>query len=57
MMKNDTELHIIKIFYSDILELQYGINSASVISTDNPCYRSVLEQYTLGWFNFVGRVM
>ena len=57
MMKNDTELHIIKIFYSDILELQYGINSASVISTDNPCYRSVIEQYTLGWFNFVGRVM
>ena len=51
--KNDEYPHIITSVCSTLLPLQYGIIPATLFSPDNPCYRDVLEQYYLVWFNLV----
>ena len=52
MLKNGTDTHIITSVGSGILACQYGMNSTYIFTPENTCYRDMIEQSSLLWFNF-----
>ena len=52
MSKNDAYPHIITSVCTGISACQYGINPTIILTTNNICYRDVIEQSILVCFNF-----